>query len=76
MQRIRFEIHDDINKRPDPFIFETSMDGGVYVEDYLIPFKAFLYAMGYGMQTIDEITTREEAILEWQEKNRDLTNDE
>ena len=72
MQRIRFELHNDIEKSEDsdPFIFETSMDGGVHVEDYLIPFKAFLYAMGYQMSTVEEITTKEQAILDWQEENK------
>ena len=58
MDVIKFELKTAIGQQHT--LMEASL-GGSTIEDYLVAFKAFLIACGYGEQTVEEIQMMENA---------------
>lgn len=75
MKTIKFELDEEPVSfcNPQHVIAEISLSGDE-INDYLQAFKAFLIACGFAESTVSEITTKEEAILDWQEENTHLTD--
>jgi len=51
MDTIKFELKTDIGQHT---VVDVSL-GGVTIEDYLVAFKAFLIASGFGEGLVEEI---------------------
>ena len=57
MDTIKFELKTDIGQHT---VVDVSL-GGVTIEDYLVAFKAFLIASGFGESLVEEIQMMEDA---------------
>lgn len=71
MKKIKFELTEDYNvfHNSQHVILETSLSGDM-LEDYVQAFKAFLIACTFTEDLVAEVTTKEQAILDWQEENK------
>ncbi len=75
MKKIKFELIEENNISfldNQHVIADISLNGDT-ISDYLQAFKAFLIACSFTEETISEITTKEQAFLDFQEDFKDLT---
>jgi hypothetical protein len=77
MKKIKFELTENDTGitflDAQHVIAEISLNGES-IEDYLVAFKSFLIACGFVEETVSEIITREQAFLDFEERERLLTN--
>lgn len=77
MKKIKFELTEsDIGITfldTQHVIAEISLNGET-IEDYLVAFKAFLVACSFTEELVSDIVTREQAFLDFEERERLLTN--
>lgn len=77
MKKIKFELTESDTGitflDTQHVIAEISLNGDS-LEDYLVAFKSFLIACSWTEGSISEITTREQAFLDFEEREKLLTN--